>query len=109
MKAFIAALAVFALTLGACIASDICCHRSCEMIEGAVVGEGAEGAAKALSEFKSKEWLFKLSVDNGYVTEARVSLESLIAAYKCEDSYETVGYIRDTALRVERVRRSLFI
>lgn len=109
MKAFIAACIVFLLMLGTAVTNDVYCHNVCESIERNVCEGSAESAAKALSVFRKNELLLKLSVDNGYVSEASVSLESLIAAHECNDEYEIKRYTRDTALRVERVRRSLFI
>jgi len=109
MKAFIAALSVLIVTLGVTVVNDIYCHRVCQSIERSVENGGAAGAEEALRELKNNEFLLKLSVDNGYVSEARVSLESLVAAYECNDEYETTRYIRDSALRVERVRRALII
>lgn len=109
MKAFTSATVTLILLIGLCTANDAVCYRACVRVEDAVKSGEAESAAEALAEFKRVEWLFGLSVDTGYVSEARVSLESLIAAHRHGDSYETERYIRDTCQRVRRIRRSLFI
>lgn len=109
MKAFISAAVTLILLIGLCVTSDAVCYRACVSIEDAVKSGAADGAAEALSEFKAREWLLGLSVDAGYINEARVSLESLIAAHRHGDAYEAERYIRDTCQRVRRIRRSLFI
>lgn len=109
MKAFTIATVTLILLIGICAVSDAVCYRSCASIENAVKDGGAEAAAEALADFKEREWLLGLSVDAGYINEARVSLESLIAAHRHGDAYETERYIRDACQRIRRIRRSLFI
>ena len=109
MKTFIAACAVFAIMLGVTVTSDVYCYKICKSIEQNVESGTAESSEKALKVFKRNEFLLKISVDNGYVVEAKVSLESLVAAYECNDEYEITRYVKDAALRIERVRRALII
>ncbi len=109
MKAFVIALIVLILTVGLCTANDIYCHYVCDKITESTDIETKEGAQRALDEFKRNEFLFKCSVDMGYVIEARVSLESLISAYELEDEYEISRYIRDIDIRVNRIKKALFI
>ncbi len=109
MKAFIVALIAFTLTMGICIANDIYCHSVCEDITEAVAENTPQSARKALKKFKENEFVFKSSVDAGYVVEARVSLESLISAYELDDKYEINRYIRDITVRTDRIKKSLFI
>ena len=109
MKAFIFALSVLLLTLSLTLLCDLYCISVCETVDEAVKTEGFPGAKKALDDFRRHEFLLKLAVDNGYVTEARISLESLISAYECEDEYEISRYKRDIAVRVTRVKKALVI
>lgn len=109
MKAFIIALIVFVLTVGLCTANDIYCHNVCNDITNSVNLGTEEGARQALSKFKRHEFMLKCSVDVGYVVEARVSLESLISAYELQDEYEISRYIRDMDVRVNRLKKALFI
>ncbi len=108
MKSFIAATVVFFLTLGAVTVNDVYCHTACDQIIGNAEQKNIESAQNALDKFKRNEFLFKCSVDNGYVIEARVSLESLISAYEEEDEYEISRYIRDIRIRVKRIQKALF-
>lgn len=109
MKAFVFALVIFILTLGLCTVNDIYCHSVCENINTNVASKTEKGASDALAEFKRNEFLLKCSVDNGYVIEARVSLESLISAYELQDEYEISRYIRDIDVRINRIQKALFI
>ena len=109
MKAFIVALAVFVLLAAVCIANDIYCHKICQSIIENVSKNSPKSAEKALQIFRQNELLLKSSVDAGYIVEARVSLESLISAYECNDEYEISRYIRDIGIRTERIKKSLFI
>ena len=81
MKMFIFATVFLALLLSCCILNDVYCHSVCQSIENAVQNGGYEGAKKAANTFKRNEFLLKCSVDNGYINEAEVSLESLVVAY----------------------------
>lgn len=109
MKAFLVAVICFSLLISGCIINDIYCNGVCEKVVDILENEGDVGAKKALDVFKSNEFLLKCSVDNGYVNEARVSLESLTVAYACEDDYEIKRYLADCIVRVNRVKTSLFI
>ncbi len=109
MRAFIAALITFSLAVGACIVNDVYCRGVCEDITKTVLKNTPEAAADALSTFKRNEFIFKNSVDAGYVVETRVSLESLISAYELNDEYEISRYIRDITVRTDRIKKSLFI
>ena len=109
MKAFIIACAVLVLTVALCITNDVYFSDVCRSIEQQVEEGGSEGAKKALNDFERHEFMLKLSVDNGYVSEAKVSLCSLVAAYEHNDGYEIDRYIYDTSIRVKRIRRSLII
>ena len=109
MKAFIIAVTVLVLTFGLCTANDLYCQRVCEEITDNITERTPEGAENALNIFKRNELLLKCSVDNGYVTETRVSLESLIAAYQLNDEYEITRYIYDISIRTNRIKKALFI
>ena len=109
MKAFIIALTVLLLTVGGCIFNDLYCHAVCEDITENVAQESAEGAKKALDIFKRNDFLLSCSVDTGYLSEARVSLESLLAAHECNDEYEIKRYVYDVTVRTNRIKRALFI
>ena len=109
MKAFVFALVILVLTIGLCTANDLYCHSVCDDITAGVLSNTEEGASAALEKFRKNEFLLKCSVDNGYVIEAKVSLESLIAAYAHSDGYEIQRYVYDTDVRVERIRKSLYI
>ena len=109
MRAFIVAIIVLAVTLGCAVASDLYCRDVCMDIERAVRDGGEAGAKNALEKFGRNEFLLKLSVDNGYVSEAEVSLRSLNVAYEHNDAYETARYLDDTLVRVRRVRYALII
>ena len=109
MKAFVFALVIFMLTLGLCTVNDIYCHSVCENINTNVASKTEKGASDALAEFKRNEFLLNCSVDNGYVNEARVSLESLIVAYALQDEYEIKRYSADCIVRVNRIKTALFI
>lgn len=109
MKAFTCALAILLLTLGIAIANDVYCNSVCIDIEDEISSKNEQSARKALDEFERNEFILKLSVDNGYVSEAEVSLRSLVSAYEHNDSYEISRYIADTLVRIRRVRRALLI
>ncbi len=109
MKAFVIAIITLTLLVSGCIANDAYCHSVCKDITYAVQNEGDVGAKKALDTFRKNEFLFKCSVDNGYVNEARVSLESLTVAYDLQDTYEIQRYAADSIIRVNRIKTSLFI
>jgi hypothetical protein len=109
MKAFVIAIIILTLLVFGCIANDVYCHSVCKDITYAVQNEGGVGAKKALDTFRKNEFLLKCSVDNGYVSEARVSLESLAVAYGLQDRYEIQRYTADSIIRVNRIKTSLFI
>ena len=109
MKSFIAASIVFLLLIGGVTVNDVYCHTACDQIIKSAEQKNIESAQNALDKFKRNEFLLKCSVDNGYVIEARVSLESLISAYEEKDEYEISRYIRDIQIRVERIQKALFI
>ena len=109
MKSFVAALIVFLLLFGGVLTNDIYCHACCDKIIEGAEQKNIESAQNALDKFKRNEFLFKCSVDNGYVVEARISLESLISAYEENDEYEISRYIRDIRVRMERIRKALYL
>lgn len=109
MKAFVIAIITLTLLASGCIANDVLCHSICDGITLAVQNEGQAGAKKALDTFRKNEFLLNCSVDNGYVNEARVSLESLAVAYGCDDPYEIQRYVADSIIRVNRIKTALFI
>ena len=106
MKAFFIALTVLTLLICGVVVNDVYCSDVCnDVIKMTENGSYEE----ALEIFKRNEQLLKLSVDNGYVVEARVSLESLFDAYEHNDDYEIARYTSDSCVRIERIRKSLFI
>ena len=109
MKAFITACVVLTLTLTLTVINDVYYTSVCKEIESTMKSDGYEGATEALKTFKRHEFLLNLSVDNGYVNEAKVSIESLVSAYECDDKYEISRYIKDSSIRMERIRRSLIL
>ena len=94
MKTFIGACIALILTVALCVTNDVYFSGICRDIGRQVEQGGEEGAKKALKEFERHEFMLKLSVDNGYVSEAKVSLSSLVAAYGHDDAYEIDRYIR---------------
>jgi hypothetical protein len=100
------ALTILTLLVCGVTVSDMYLHDVCEQI----IKKTESGyPSDALEIFKENELLLKNSVDNGYVIEARISLESLIAAYELEDEYEIERYKKDIRIRVKRVQKALFI
>lgn len=109
MKAFIAATAVLCVTFFGALANDFYCRSTCLEIERSITENGENGAKIALEKFERNEFLLKMSVDNGYVSEAEVSLRSLNTAYAHKDGYESARYLEDALVRIRRVRRALII
>ena len=109
MKAFLVALTVLVITVCAVTLNDVYLSDVCSDIIKITDTGTRESAEAALEKFDKNELLLKNSVDNGYVIEARISLESLIAAYDLEDEYEIERYIKDIRIRVTRVKKALFI
>ena len=109
MKAFLIALTILTLLVCGVTVSDVYLSDVCSDVIRITDRGTKESAEAALEKFDKNELLLKNSVDNGYVIEARISLESLIAAYELEDEYEIERYKKDIRIRVKRVQKALFI